>query len=273
LGAIDRVDILNDGGSATYGTDAVAGIVNFVTKEGYNGADIYNYFGISQRDDFEVYHGELTGGITQKLGQDSSLSVLAVFDYYDQSPIEAVDRSMEALNYSRYSFRYPNNAVFPGLTGQFTGVNSGKFYQPNPGFNGVNPTAADFNSNAPQQSFSIQGLQVYPREQRIGGLVKIDYQPTSWLKLYDSFLVNRTEELSTYGPNQGTYGGGFSGNAFLIVPVNNPYNPFGEPLAVGPQAFNEFGVLKTDTIVTTFREVVGATIQLPHGWYIDSNWL
>jgi iron complex outermembrane recepter protein len=281
LGAIDRIDILNDGGSATYGTDAVAGVVNFVTKEGYTGTDIYNYFGISQRDDYEVYHGEFTTGITEKLGQDSKINVLAVFDYYDQSPIEAVDRSMEALNYSRYSFRYPNAPVFPGLTGQFTtlaanpktGIPAGTFVQPNPGFNGVNPTLADFNSNAPQQSFSIQGLQVVPREQRIGGLVKIDYEPTSWLKLYDSFLINRTEELSTYGPNQGTYGGGFSGNAFLVVPADNPYNPFGVPLQVGPQAFNEFGVLKTDTIVTTFREVVGATIQLPHGWYIDSNWL
>jgi iron complex outermembrane receptor protein len=177
LGAIDRVDILNDGGSATYGTDAVAGVVNFVTKEGYNGADIYNYFGISQRDDYEVYHGEFTGGITQKLSQDSNISVLAVFDYYDQSPIEAIDRSKEALNYSRYSFKYPNAAVFPGLTGQFTalasnpttGVAKGQFIQPNPGFNGVNPTLGDFNSGAPQQSFSIQGLQVYPREQRLGG--------------------------------------------------------------------------------------------------------
>jgi iron complex outermembrane recepter protein len=280
LGAIDRVDILNDGGSATYGTDAVAGVVNFVTKDQYSGADIYNYYGISQRDDYEVYHGEFTGGIVQKLGQDSSISVLAVFDYYDQSPIEAIDRSMEALNYSRYSYKYPNAPVYPPLTGEFTalasnpatGVTAGQFIQPNLGFNGVNPTLADFNSNAPQQFYSIQGLQVYPREQRIGGLVKIDYQPTSWLKLYDSFLINRTEELSTYGPNQGTYGSGFSGET-LTVPADNPYNPFHVPLAVGPQAFNEFGVLQTNTVVTTFREVVGATIQLPHGWYIDSNWL
>jgi iron complex outermembrane receptor protein len=274
LGAIDRVDILNDGGSATYGTDAVAGVVNFVTKDQYSGADIYNYYGISQRDDYEVYHGEFTGGIVQKLGQDSKISILAVFDYYDQSPVEAIDRSKEALNYSRYSFKYPDAPVFPGLTGQFVGLTSGNFYQPKPGFNGVNPTAADFNINTnPQESFSIQGLQVYPREQRIGGLVKIDYEPTSWLKLYDSFLINRTEEVSTYGPNQGTYGGGFGQNQFLVVPTNNPYNPFGEALQVGPQAFNEFGVLETDTVVTTFREVVGATIQLPHGWYIDSNWL
>ena len=281
LGAVDRVDILNDGGSATYGTDAVAGVVNFITKDQYNGADVYNYFGISQRDDYEVYHGELTGGIVKKLSDTSSFSILGVFDFYEQSPVEAIDRSMTALNYSRYSFRYPDAPIFPGLTGQFvtladspkTGIPAGTFFQPNPGFNGVNPTLANFNSGNPQESFSIQGLQVYPREQRIGGLVKMEYEPTSWLKLYDSFLVNRTEEVSTYGPNQGTYGGGFGQNNFLVVPTNNPFNPFGAPLQVGPQAFNEFGVLETDTIVTTFREVVGATIQLPHGWYIDSNWL
>ena len=119
VGAIDRVDILNDGGSATYGTDAVAGVVNFITKDQYNGADIYNYYGISQRGDYEVYHAALTGGITQKLGQDSSISILGVFDFYEQSPVEAIDRSMEALNYSRYSFRYPNAPIFPSLTGQF----------------------------------------------------------------------------------------------------------------------------------------------------------
>src|SRR5260370_29430379 len=180
LGAIDRVDILNDGGSATYGTDAVAGVVNFITKDQYQGADIYNYFGISQRGDYEVYHGEFTGGIVQKLGQDSKISILAVFDYYDQSPIEAIDRSNETLNYSRLSFKYPNSPVFPGLTGQFVGLNSGNFYQPNPGFNGVNPKTTDFNSNAPQQSFSIQGLQVYPRGQRLAPLRQSEYEPTTW---------------------------------------------------------------------------------------------
>src|SRR5260370_288065 len=193
LGAIDRVDILNDGGSATYGTDAVAGVVNFITKDQYQGADIYNYFGISQRGDYEVYHGEFTGGIVQKLGQDSKISILAVFDYYDQSPVEAIDRSNEALNYSRLSFKYPNAPVFPRLTGQFTVLNT--------------------------------------------------------------FIV------VPQGPG-GTAPG----------PVN-PFNSFPEPLQVGPQAFNEFGVLKTDVTVTTFREVIGGTIQLPHGWYIDSNWL
>src|ERR1700739_3423750 len=39
MGAIDRIEILNDGGSATYGTDAVAGVVNVVLKDEYDGAE------------------------------------------------------------------------------------------------------------------------------------------------------------------------------------------------------------------------------------------
>ena len=102
------------------------------------------------------------------------------------------------------------------------------------GFNGVNPTPNDFilNNFTTQNpsSFTINGLQVYPREDRLGGLVKIDYQPTEWLKLYDSFLISRTEETSTYGPNQGIYPPPF--NPGIIVPANNPFNPFHEPLQV-----------------------------------------
>jgi outer membrane receptor protein involved in Fe transport len=45
LAAIDRIEILKDGGSATYGDDAVAGVVNIILKDEYNGADIVNYIG------------------------------------------------------------------------------------------------------------------------------------------------------------------------------------------------------------------------------------
>ena len=71
-------------------------------------------------------HGKFTGRHDEEVKQNSNISVLAVFDYYDQSPVEAIDRSMEALNYSRYSPKYPNAAVFPALTGEFVGLTSWK---------------------------------------------------------------------------------------------------------------------------------------------------
>jgi iron complex outermembrane recepter protein len=273
IGAIDRVDILNDGGSATYGTDAVAGVVNFILKDQYQGADIYNYFGISQRGDYQVYHGELTSGITEKLGPNAQFSLVGVFDFYSQSPIMAKDRADTDEDFGNYlSFKYPNHSDFPTTTGLFVDTVTGNVFQTKQGFNGVSPTPADFSAPYNTYTSAQDGLQIYPRETRVGGLVKMNYQPTDWLKIYDSFLIDRTEETSSYGPNQGIYPPPF--NPGVIVPGNNPYNPFpGHALEVVDLALNEFGLLNTDTTITTFREVIGATIQLPHGWYIDGNWL
>jgi iron complex outermembrane recepter protein len=275
IGAVDSIQILNDGGSAVYGTDAVSGVVNFITKDNYVGADIYNYYGISQRGDYEVYHGEFTSGWVQKLSDTSKISIVAAFDYYTQSPVDAVDRRDTNLNYSLLSPKYPGAPVFPFPTGIFIGQNTGNLYETKQGFNGVNPTSNNFITNnfvtQNPSAFTIDGLQVYPREDRLGGLVKLNYDVTDWLKLYDSFLISRTEESSTYGPNQGIYPPPF--NPGIIVPASNPYNPFHEPLLVDELALNEFNVLKTDTTITTFREVAGATIQLPHNWIIDANWL
>jgi iron complex outermembrane recepter protein len=295
LAAIDRIEILNDGGSATYGTDAVAGVVNFILKDQYQGADINNYFGISQRGDYEVYHGQFVGGIKQYLGPHSGsggepaddgktpppvvapaftpyITLVAAFDFYTQSPINAVDRRFANEDFTLLSPRYPAHPDFPPTTGQFTDTVTGNFFQVNPGFNGVNPTPADFTST-PYSTFTsgTDGLQIYPRETRIGGLIKLDFQATDWLKLYNSFLINRTEEVASYGPNQGIYPPPF--NPGVIVPANNPFNPFGHALLVDGWAGNEFGLLNTDTTITTFREVVGGTVTLPHGFYIDSNWL
>jgi iron complex outermembrane recepter protein len=294
LAGIDRIEILNDGGSATYGTDAVAGVVNLILKDQYQGADINNYYGISQRGDFEVYHGQFVAGVQQYLGPHGSggeptdgktpapapavgeaftpkISVVAAFDFYDQSPVLAKDRALTDENFSRLSFRYPDHGDFPSTTGLFVDNVTGAAFQTKQGFNGVNPTLADF--TAPYNTFTSaqDGLQIYPRETRIGGVVKLTADVTSWLKLYDSFLISRNEEVSSYGPSQGIYPPPF--NPGIIVPANNPFNPTGHPLSVIDLALNEFGLLNTDTTITTFRNVVGATIQLPHSFYIDSNYL
>src|SRR5258708_8031057 len=84
LASIDRIEILNDGGSAVYGSDAIAGVVNIITKDEYNGADILQYWGISEHGDAETYHGSLVGGVSHKFSDPSKLSILVSFDYYDQ---------------------------------------------------------------------------------------------------------------------------------------------------------------------------------------------
>jgi len=283
LAAVDRIEILKDGGSATYGDDAIAGVVNIITKEDYNGADIINYFGESQRGDDETYHFSMTGGASQK-GAFGKVSIVATFDYYDSSPINSSDRwwSNDSF-FSRLSpGKYPNAAITfdpPNGSYQYAGpstptIPTGTTFIVKPGTVGPNITQNDFNVNGtPGNVFIPEGdflTQLLARERRYGGTVNVDYDPTDWLKFYDHFIIQRTEETSTT-PNQG-----FSSSdpppGPVIVPANNPYNPWHVPLVpLNGTALPEFGPWYTDTISRTFRNVVGTTIQLPwNSWYIDA---
>jgi outer membrane receptor protein involved in Fe transport len=61
-GLIDRIDIVTGGNSAIYGSDAVAGVVNFVLKQNFEGLRIRAQSGISSRGDRGSYTGSITGG-------------------------------------------------------------------------------------------------------------------------------------------------------------------------------------------------------------------
>jgi iron complex outermembrane recepter protein len=270
LGAIDRIEILNDGGSATYGTDAIAGVVNLILKSEYQGAEIFNYWGESQRGDYETYHGYFVGGLIQRFSDTSKLSVVASVDYLSQSPIMQRDRANTGLNHSLLDPKYPSSiTAFPSYTGQFTDAVTGGFYQTLPGTKGPSVTPANF-STTPINDYNDRWYQLYPRESRLGGVVKLTYDVTDSLKLYESIIVDRNEELSSY-QNEGIYTPTGANSGGIIVPATNPFNPFHDPLIIDGIALNEFGPFRTDTTVTTFRNVIGATVHLPHDWFIDGN--
>lgn len=60
IGAIERVDIVTEGGSATYGADAVAGVINFVTRRRFDGVDMDAKYGFA--DDYWQFSANGTVG-------------------------------------------------------------------------------------------------------------------------------------------------------------------------------------------------------------------
>src|ERR1700751_204431 len=275
LAAVDRIEILKDGGSATYGDDAVGGVINIITKDDYNGADIINYFGESQRGDDQIYHLAMTGGISQK-GNFGKVSIVATFDYFDQSPIDSKDRWWSNnTEFSRLSPKYINDAtVFFPPNGSYFGLTSGNAYIQNPTSNHPDLLL----NGTPSSTTNPLDEQLYPREKRYGGTVNLTYNPWDWLKLYDHFIIQRNEE-TTVTPNQGfSFQDPYSGNIAtfgidgIVIPSYNPFNPTHENLIpLFGQALPEFGPWETTTIGRTFRNLAGATIFLPwNNWYINT---
>src|SRR5258708_1534260 len=101
LGHLDKTN-----GTATYGDDAVAGVINIILKDTYNGGEFDNYIGFSQRLDATVYHSQFIAGLAEDLGRLGKLNILVAFNYEQDSPIEALDRPFTTGDYSRLAANY-----------------------------------------------------------------------------------------------------------------------------------------------------------------------
>ena len=270
LAAVDRIEILKDGASATYGSDAIAGVVNIILKDSYQGADLKFYYGISQRGDFEQYHASLVAGISEQLGKSSRFNIVATFDYYEQGPINLSDRGYATqLNHSLYGAYL--NWQSPTYSNPVFVDTRGNTYTVKPGTTGPAITRNDFSYPAPvalpSSNAIVSDFQLEPREERLGTYVKLNYQPDDFLKFYEEFSYQWNQESSQINP----YGAIASDN--LIVPAANPFNPFGIPLTVARARLDEFGPLKTYTTIDTVRTLTGATLLLPQNWAVDVSFL
>jgi len=271
LAAVDQIEILRDGASATYGADAIAGVVNILLKDEYNGADLYTHYGITQRGDGAEYRASLTGGVASKLWNDESkFSIISAFDYYELDPIKSTDRGFSS-NPDHSSRGYNNRLLPTGNQLQTVDPSTGNFVLEHPGLNGIGITPSDFAQGSPNSMIQYYNYAPYSnlisREQRIGDFTKFKFEPTNFLRFYDSFLYQHQEENSRAAPSL------ISSGDRLIVPANNPYNPYGQDIPIYYRALDAGPRQNTITIDTT-RNVVGVQLfNLPNNWFVDASYL
>lgn len=60
--AIERVEVLRDGASAIYGTDAIGGVINFITRRDYRGAEASAFVDITEEGGGDIYRGSFLFG-------------------------------------------------------------------------------------------------------------------------------------------------------------------------------------------------------------------
>lgn len=62
LAAVLRVEILKDGASAIYGTDAIGGVINFILRKDYNGAELTAFSDVTEQGGGNIHRGSLLAG-------------------------------------------------------------------------------------------------------------------------------------------------------------------------------------------------------------------
>ncbi len=89
---VERVEILKDGASAIYGSDAIGGVVNFILKRSFDGLEVTGNYGISDKEDGQRVGGSSTIG----WNGDRGSAILSV-NYNDQKEVRALDRDFSAF--------------------------------------------------------------------------------------------------------------------------------------------------------------------------------
>ena len=89
ISAIDRVEILKDGASAIYGSDAIAGVVNIILRKDVEGVDGAFTYGETTERDGEEGHVGITGGLSTDRG-----NLTLGFDFIDRDPVWSKDRRL-----------------------------------------------------------------------------------------------------------------------------------------------------------------------------------
>lgn len=116
--AVERLEILKDGASAIYGSDAVAGVANFITRKNFDGALVSGTY-LTHPDDGE-YDEYLLQGLFGKSMDWGSFMVAA--SYLDRSPLTTEERRFSRVEDDTSNVGNPGSFFVPGVVNPATGA-------------------------------------------------------------------------------------------------------------------------------------------------------
>jgi iron complex outermembrane recepter protein len=115
--AIDRVEVLREGASAQYGSDAIAGVINFITKKSFKGGTIQANIDVPKEGGGESHEADLTLGHGDLRKDGYNVLVTASFNI--QQELKATQRGFSAYGFNpadgitatNYAGNFPGNVV------------------------------------------------------------------------------------------------------------------------------------------------------------------
>lgn len=230
---IERVEVLQSGASPLYGSDAVAGVVNIITRQSQKGLDLSGQFGTFRQGDGHTYEINASYGV-----QSDRISLVFGGSYVKQEAVKTADRSISlwptpgatSCAAGGCSSATPNGRY--DVLGQSLTLNSPVI--------GRAPVLADYRAyqgnNSPDGfNFAPYNYLLTPSE-RYGAYVNFKAELTDTINLRTR-VVYAHRSSTTQAAFLPLFIGPDAGNGNLLdrisIDATNPFNPFGVTLSSG----------------------------------------
>lgn len=257
--AVDRVEILTDGASAIYGSDAVGGVVNILLRHRYQGLEVRTR-GSLGRDGRKDGLVGLAAGRTWSTG-----SIFAAYDFEHRDRLSAADRPYTATGDLR-PFGGSDHRTFISSPGTILALDPSTFsYVPAyaiptlPG--GRQPTVDDIRAGS-NLSNIFAGVDLSPRIDRHSAYVRVEQSVGSDVDLFaDGRYARRTF----------SYGSPAAQTVFVVTPANPYFLPVGgQPFSVIAYSFlGDLGPARATGGVSALSTTAGLTWRAGSDWTVD----
>ncbi|WP_445146199.1 TonB-dependent receptor plug domain-containing protein [Dyella sp. Tek66A03] len=213
---IERIDVLKDGASSIYGSDAIGGVVNIITREKFDGAEANVYYGQNGKGDGQTQNYDFTWGHST-----AKNSIIVGASYQNTDPMWNNERS--ETSYAQGP-RHPNAGLGLGPWGRVVDPNTGNQYVINHGAtdsgNLANYHLYDPTSTA--DKYNTQSDMTFRAGSKLKNLFLQDRY-----KLTDNITLRGAANYSTRDTSSQLAGYPLqTGNTGLTIDPNNAYNPF-----------------------------------------------
>ena len=248
--AISGLEVVPDGASATYGSDAVGGVVNIHLREHYNGAQTELKFGtgkdISSKDFSQLWGKVWDSG-----------DVTLTYEHYERSNLKAADRAYYSDDLR--PFGGPDLRVFSANPGTVL-IGTTKYAIP-ANQNGTGLTAARFTAGTQNlQSIYAGGYDALPEQKRDSFVATFNQKLTDRISLFGNGYFSE-RDFVRFTTAQ---------SSALAVPRTNPYfvcpGTCGNTVTVNYSFLNDLGPTRQAGYESIFNGTIGAKIDLGSEW-------
>ena len=244
MSIIERVEVLEDGASAIYGSDAIAGVINIITRKEVDGVELNAY-----RGEYEM-GGPTTDASITVGGSGERFSGLFVASYYEQEeigsgewdqssfpqPLAGLAAGSSGIPQGRYLFCDPSRPT--GSSGSCSSADT--FYNlalnngtTTPVWNPANPTCGTSTyhgfTGADRFNYAPFNLLLTPSKRK-AMFARMRFELSDSVSLYAKGLFNNRSSANQAAPEPIFVGpaAGTGGLADTIsISALNPFNPFG----------------------------------------------
>jgi outer membrane receptor for ferrienterochelin and colicin len=205
VSAIERIEVLKDGASALYGSDAVAGVINIILRKDFEGLELSGGYGQTTESGYDEQNYSAVWGFG---GEDNNVTF--IFDYFKNSTLSNTERGTLATanQTARGGQDFRSSRGYPG---RFT-VN---------GVNQRDPACPPDRSAGATCVYDFGPWNLLVPEAERGGLLMLAHQDfAGGTQLFVELAAQHNNSFAQGAPTPLDEGAG------MTVPITNPGNPF-----------------------------------------------